>query len=124
MTIEEEFFKTFKISCKTKYYCPKCKNILEDWWYGNSEPEYRCPCCDYETDIYCEDFITLHKEEVYPPITDRMLLELIWYLSGQNNTTFQDLKNKILKECIEMSDCKELKQQVKSLFEKGAKDEQ
>ena len=111
MTIEEEFFKAFNIAKTSFDFTCNKKQCDKKRLSGR----FACLECDNEA----------KKEvKVYPQITDRMLLELIWYLSGQNNTTFQDLKNKILKECIEMSDCKELKQQVKSLFEKGAKDEQ
>lgn len=132
MSIEEEFFKTFGIEPKTKYYCPKCKSVLEDWWYGGKYPSYECSnqLCDYETYELRGDFKNLYKEDVYPPITDRILLELICILNrnglygysdwGGNypiGETVEELKNSILNDCITHQKTYNLYKQVRSLFE-------
>ena len=114
--IEEEFYNAFEIEPKTKYYCPNCKSVLEDWWYGGKYPNYECSnrFCDYETYELSGEFKSLYKEDVYPPITDRMLLELICilintespitYIKGHKPTDINAIKRLTLNGCIKYVD--------------------
>ena len=96
--IEEEFYKTFGIEA--------CKGCL-------NKGKLMC--------LECYDC-----EEQYPPITDRILLELIclhstWTLPRLCATNIEALKRQVLRDLI-CEDCDKLRGQVQKLFE-GAEDE-
>lgn len=63
-----------------------------------------------------------NKDKLYPPITDRILLELIIIL-GSICTIFDknvdDLKEHVLKNLIELSGRYHIYNQVRTLFEEG-----
>ena len=99
--IEEEFYKTFLIE-------QKCKNFRKN--------DQGCEECvaDYIVGCKCD-------AKYYPPITDRILLELICILGTihlniiTQGTTIKQLKDYILNECIENRKC--ISEQVRKLFE-------
>lgn len=94
--IERQFFDTFEIK-------PKYKTCV--FKYCKNKKEYDCENCN-------------DREWHYPPITDRILLELICilnpysYPSGKN---IQHLKEGILEWCIKFKN--DIKHQVQTLFE-------
>ena len=108
--IEEEFFKTFGIEPIAYSRCTSDYCISADKPYPTI-----CKKCHYYT-VY---------KIGYPPITNRILLELICILNSTNginctayeSKNIKDLKNEILNECIEIADDKELKTKVHKLFE-------
>lgn len=92
--IEKEFFDAFGIKPKkSEISCNECGSIMEE-----------CGCFD------CE-------KEIYPEITDRILLELI-VINNENapavGDTLEELKNQILYWCIQYK-CK-IYNQVRELF--------
>lgn len=91
--IEKQFFNTFGIEPLRKNIpCSECEFRLEE-----------CGC------FYC-------NREIYPPITDRILLELIVIL-GSIFICVEDvetLKDHILNQCI--MNRENIKHQVQSLF--------
>lgn len=111
--LEEQFFDTFGI--KSKMGCAAYKEL------GEAKADLicndYCPECDY-------------LKEVYPQITDRMLLELIClngtYLWGIQPSTVNELKNVSLEKYIEhanlMADENEKQEfihQVQALFKEN-----
>lgn len=87
--LEKEFFDIFGIKPYDKYY--NCKLNLE----GGCKPEKSCCTCKCSEEVY-----------YYPPITDRILLELIcvcskygFYPTARN---IKDLKLKVLKRLLEL----------------------
>lgn len=108
--IEEKFYKTFGIKQKDYYEC--------DWDYCPYPDEKCCDTCPYWKKYKTE----------YPPITDRILLELICILNKLTDfyaveISYENLKTEILMSCIDWSvDAirnEELKHQVQSLFTEG-----
>lgn len=114
MTIEEEFFKCFGIEpIAIKYECRCGTNTIQ---------------CNVETckSKICDKTHCCDQKQVgvyYPPITDRILLELICiiirdkanynlHLSTIKNV--KDLKNEILNQC--MKNRALIKHQVQPLF--------
>ena len=107
--IGEKFYKTFGI--EPKQHCTKEGSICA---------YFECPKCDY-------------YNYIYPPITDRILLELICLISVdyvvkiENSINTQELRTNILKSCIgyELSEMipksrkEQFKKQVQSLFTEG-----
>lgn len=143
--LEKQFFDTFGIEAKIKYYCPSCNTELEKW-LNSDDIYYRCadyPECDYFLDTQSEDFEEclncLNFKLTYPQITDRILLELICIRCKElisiikvKGNNLEELKNYILKLCIkdytfysktsdktynELAD--NFKHQVQALFEEG-----
>lgn len=136
--LEQEFFKTFGIE-------PKCIDgcKVEDEYWDNEELANKYGTFDIYMDAKCgnqENCTTLCKcaytKEVYPEITDRILLELICILNKFIILNFlaielKKLKDEILEECIRCmttpfwnnskgeQNRKELKHQVQSLFREG-----
>ena len=104
----EEFYKTFGIKERDLYGC----GWQADCPYGDLDCK-ECP--------YYEKYAT-----EYPPITDRILLELIclhstWTLPRLCATNIEALKRQVLRDLI-CEDCDKLRGQVQKLFE-GAEDE-
>ena len=111
--IEKQFFDTFEIEPKS------VKRTLKLAMQGYDES-------DLPEDL--KQFISSQAQvyNVYPQITDRILLELICicnstYINGYTNyfmatgKTKEELKEEILKKCITLS--KDIKHQVRALFE-------
>ena len=114
--LEKTFFDTFGIEPEEEKYCLwECKEPSLEHVPCNKECKYQ------RHDIY------------YPQITDRILLELICLCPDLDNVFFTDvekLKETLLNSYINiynyyvnaesLSDCeKELKHQVRTLFEEG-----
>ena len=122
--IEEKFYKTFEIKYTPYYDCnlsdtikPKEVFPLRDC----SKGEIISFCKDKENYKYCK--ITKVKK-YYPPITDRILLELICIYSQRkrfilSKDNYFSLKERLLKNLIEFSDDNWIKVQVQSLFTEG-----
>ncbi len=119
MTIEEEFYKCFGI--EPKIIIPNCIRC----WYGTcvlSEKQ-----CKKKNKQKCKDFKGNEIEYQYPPISDKMLLELICILNKHYSEHYQiasmivgknieEVKKSILNDCIEQCKHKDFKHQVQSLF--------
>lgn len=107
--IEEQFYKTFGIEPRYNYEsCERCVYFDDDY----------CKCDKDKKYTECED-----AEPLYPEITDRILVELIWLIINQNGhydipimSDVNDLKRYILKSCTLLSVFDEFKAQVQSLF--------
>lgn len=107
--IEEKFFKTFGIEHIERYQdCSKnAEGICEN----------TCDFCDYYKDVYC-----------YPPITDRILLELIcivfhtfYKFDIDKDFTVETLKERVLRMLIIAKD--DVYNEIQSLFESEGADE-
>lgn len=131
--IEEKFFKTFGIK---PHYIDGCK-LADRYWhneelaneYGTFDQYMKIECPAKYQDCTDECKYAFDKE-IYPEITDRILLELIILLSIKTVVQIDDvqnykyLKNNILRCCIDLMEAKEinvnakqqLKHQVQSLF--------
>ena len=138
--IEEKFYKTFGIEPKYQDTC----TVEEKYWsneelaneYGTFDMYMNAKCGNQEnctTECSCA-----YQKEIYPTITDRILLELICILNDFEGisvkaTTIEELKEELLKQCIEPFEYPiafeehyefdKLYQQVRALFEEGAEDE-
>lgn len=101
---------------------------LEKQFFAKFEikPEKGCTAYDKfteeEADVICNDKCAecSYLDDVYPQITDRILLELIIIL-GTICTVFDknvdDLKENVLKNLIELSGRYHIYNQVRTLFE-------
>lgn len=115
--IEEKFYKCFGIKQLDRYL--NCKENLE------GECQELCELCDKSEYVYC-----------YPPITNRVLLELICFLSEWriycndeykiHSKNIKNLKEMVLLDCIDMfsfykcKNCeKDAIREVRKLFEEG-----
>ena len=122
MIIEEEFFKTFEIEPKYQDTC----TVEEKYWsneefaneYGTFDMYMNAKCGNQEnctTKCSCA-----YQKEIYPQITDRILLELIclhstWCEPRLCATNIEAIKRQVLRDLI-FEDCEKLKQQVQKLF--------
>ena len=110
--LEKQFFDTFGIEPKIRFHCV------------NSQPcahtGFHCKSCTYHS-----------KDVIYPQITDRILLELIC-ISKQitmlsdffmYRPSIEELKNNILENMLNKDllnfKNKDIKHQVRTLFEEG-----
>ena len=118
--IEEKFYKTFGIKYVPYYDCNLSDTIkprevfpLRDC----SKGEIISFCKDKENYKYCK--VTKVKK-YYPPITDRILLELICiascYTDFRGSKTIDDLKEKTLTSLISDAEILERRKAVQSLF--------
>lgn len=120
--LEKRFFDTFGIEPRYEDAC----TVEDKYWnneelaneYGTFDQYMNCKCGNQEnctTECSCA-----YQREVYPQITDRILLELIIIL-GTICTVFDknidDLKENILKNLIELSGRYHIYNQVRTLFE-------
>lgn len=139
--IERQFFDTFGIEPEYQDAC----TVEDKYWdneelaneYGTFDQYMNCKCGNQEnctTECSCA-----YQKEIYPQITDRILLELIciankeliksMHARGENT---EELKNNILKTFIEDYTfysktyektynrlANNFKQQVQSLFKEG-----
>ena len=103
--LEKQFFDTFGIEPKIRFHC------------ANSQPcahtGFHCKSCTYHS-----------KDVIYPQITDRILLELICIAHTSPVITFcsrnvVNLKNEVLNVLCNYIDSRDIKHQVRTLFEEG-----
>jgi len=89
--LEQEFFKVFGI----KHKCKRGKIVCA------GRASNKCPTC---------------QNNIYPEITDRILLELICiaYKTQGIELTIEDIKNEVLNNCIKYKD--DIKLQIQQLF--------
>ena len=135
--IEKQFFETFGIESK---YEDACK-LADEYWnnehlaneYGMFDNYMEAKGCPINKDGCTDNCRYAYIKEVYPQITDRILLELIYLCPDLDNVFFTDvekLKETLLNSYINiynyyvnterLSDCeKELKHEVQALFEEG-----
>ena len=126
--LEKQFFKYFGIEPRYEDAC----TVEDKYWdneelaneYGTFDQYMNCKCGDQEnctTECSCA-----YQKEVYPQITDRILLELICILSESpisisfdtlvlGASDVEKLKGYILLSC--MGFAKDIKHQVRTLFE-------
>lgn len=130
--LEKQFFDTFGIEPKYEDAC----TVEDKYWaneelaneYGTFDQYMNCKCGNQEnctTECSCA-----YQKEIYPEITDRILLELIClnniYLWEVHTNTVDELKNVLLNKYIEhvnlMADENEKQEyinQVQSLFKEN-----
>lgn len=109
--LEQEFYDTFGIEPKNVYWCKRFDETSIADCNGIKEPSKKCAKCE-------NGYI---KYRYYPPITDKVILELIIMYLQINNLykyypSIEDLKNDILKEFIVRGKNKIIKQQIQQLF--------
>ena len=126
--LEKQFFKCFGIEPRYEDAC----TVEDKYWdneelaneYGTFDQYMNCKCGDQEnctTECSCA-----YQKEVYPQITDRILLELICIVSESpisisfdalmlGASDVEKLKGYILLAC--MGFAKDIKYQVRTLFE-------
>lgn len=121
--IEQQFFKTFGIKPKYQDAC-----TVEDKYWQNEELANKYGTFDMYMNAKCgnqENCTTqcscAYTKEIYPEITDRILLQLIVIVTNYVNdicemTDVEDLKKSTLEELIEISDRGTVKYQVQSLL--------
>ena len=124
--LEKQFFSTFGI--KKRLISP-CKHLVQNMYCDEDDicrDTYFNPFPNCVGFADCrEDY--KRKDERYPQITDKILLELICYMTVQqyqlvisNKRTVNDLKAYILKKCIkDYSKSEYLKHQVQQLFKES-----
>lgn len=116
--LTKTFFETFGIEPRYEDAC----TVEDKYWnneefaneYGTFDQYMNCKCGDQEnctTECSCA-----YQKEIYPEITDRILLELICiigsiYICTQDK---EDLKRHILVQCMNYS--RDIKHQVRTLF--------
>ena len=127
--LEKHFFSIFGIEPIYKDAC----TVEDKYWnnkelaneYGTFDQYMNCKCCNQEnctTECSCA-----YQKEVYPQITDSILLELIFILTTLLDTTVyedafitiaknrEELEKDIFQECMLYK--QHIKQQVRTLFE-------
>lgn len=136
--LTKTFFDTFGIEPRYEDAC----TVEDKYWaneelaneYGTFDQYMNCKCENQEnctTECSCA-----YQKEIYPQITDSMLLELICTLNKSrlvsavnlNDVNYEDLKNTILKKNITILKNEflnheiknEFKHQVKALFKEIA----
>lgn len=123
--IERQFFETFGIEPEYQDAC----TVEDKYWdneelankYGTFDQYMNCKCGNQEnctTECSCA-----YQKEIYPQITDRILLELITFLADAlvgnycvPDVDYINLEWHILNDCIKHSDKAYIKQQVQALF--------
>ena len=117
--LEKQFFNTFGVEPKYEDAC-----MLADEYWENEELADKYGTFDKYMERKCgnqEDCTTecsyAYTKEVYPQLTDRILLEL---RGLSNHKTYEEYKAEELKKVISiMSDNPYKKSQVRTLFEEG-----
>ena len=132
--LEKTFFNTFGIEPKYEDAC----TVEDKYWnneelaneYGTFDQYMNCKCGDQEnctTECSCA-----YQKEVYPEITDNILLELLVIMTRYTDIidgfdSVQELKEFVLKELmysLTQPECNIVKQQVQALFKENANDRQ
>ena len=123
--LEKRFFDTFGVE-------PKCEDACElgdEYWnnehlaneYGVFDNYMEAKGCPINKDGCTDNCRHAYTKEVYPQITDRILLELIRlglnYDFVIHSKSVEELKEKLL--ALLMYNEAEFKQQVQALFEEG-----
>ena len=127
--LEKQFFKYFGIEPRYEDAC----TVEDKYWdneelaneYGTFDQYMNCKCGDQEnctTECSCA-----YQKEVYPEITDSILLELLVIMTRYTDIidgfdSVQELKEFVLKELmysLTQPECSIVKQQVRTLFEEG-----
>lgn len=133
--LEKRFFQRFGIEPRYEDAC----TVEDEYWnneelaneYGTFDQYMNCKCGDQENCTTECSFA--YQREVYPQITDRILLELICIHNTYLETNlysidYESLKKEILKDLINEQESRELKNdyvsddmkhQVRTLFEEG-----
>ena len=112
--IEEKFYKTFGIEKIVIKGCYEYYTDVEgiDIWEENDCKNKDCTKCPKDKTV-----------KKYPPITDRILLELICiascYTDFRGSKTIDDLKEKTLTSLISDAEILERRKAVQSLFTEG-----
>jgi hypothetical protein len=117
--LEKQFFDTFGIEPRYEDAC----TVEDKYWnneelaneYGTFDHYMNCKCGNQEnctTECSCA-----YQREVYPQLTDRILLKL---RGLSNHKTYEEYKAEELKKVISiMSDNPYKKSQIRTLFEEG-----
>ncbi len=135
--LEQEFFKTFDIEPKHNDAC----KLADKYWYNESlankfvtfDTYMEINGCPEKTKGCTSECKHAYNQEVYPKITDRILLELICMVNTHLDEGFwaeniTELKEEILNNCllaINTNDYgvagyeEDFKHQVQALFEEG-----
>ena len=127
--LEKQFFKCFGIEPRYEDAC----TVEDKYWnneelankYGTFDQYMNCKCGDQEnctTECSCA-----YQKEVYPEITDSILLELLVIMTRYTDIidgfdSVQELKEFVLKELmysLTQPECNIVKHQVRTLFEDG-----
>ena len=127
--LEKQFFKYFGIEPRYEDAC----TVEDKYWdneelaneYGTFDQYMNCKCGDQEnctTECSCA-----YQKEVYPEITDSILLELLVIMTRYTDIidgfdSVQELKEFVLKELmysLTQPECNIVKHQVRTLFEDG-----
>ena len=125
--LEKQFFKYFGIEPRYEDAC----TVEDKYWdneelaneYGTFDQYMNCKCGDQEnctTECPCA-----YQREVYPQITDSILLELLVIMTRYTDiidgfANVQELKRFVLEELmysLTQPECDIVKQQVRTLFE-------
>ena len=125
--LEKQFFKYFGIEPRYEDAC----TVEDKYWdneelaneYGTFDQYMNCKCGDQEnctTECSCA-----YQKEVYPEITDNILLELLVIMTRYTDIidgfdSVQELKEFVLKELmysLTQPECNIVKHQVRTLFE-------
>ena len=127
--LEKQFFQYFGIEPRYEDAC----TVEDKYWdneelaneYGTFDQYMNCKCGDQEnctTECSCA-----YQKEVYPEITDSILLELLVIMTRYTDIidgfdSVQELKEFVLKELmysLTQPECNIVKHQVRTLFEDG-----
>ena len=121
--IEKQFFDTFGIKPEYQNRCVAEDKYLNNYELGNGhvtfEQYMNVRCGNRDCTIECP---YAYQNEIYPQITDHILLELICIAHTSPVITFVSRDVKSLKEEVLMVLCnwvnnRNIKQQVQALFE-------
>lgn len=118
--LEKQFFVTFRIEPRYEDAC----TVEDKYWnneelaneYGTFDQYMNCKCGNQEnctTECSCA-----YQKEIYPTITDRILLNLILIMNPYAppvGDTMEEMKEQVLYWCIRYAT--EIKHQVRTLFE-------
>ena len=127
--LEKQFFQCYGIEPRYEDAC----TVEDKYWdneelaneYGTFDQYMNCKCGDQEnctTECPCA-----YQKEVYPQITDSILLELTVIMTRYTDiidgfANVQELKRFVLEELmysLTQPECDIVKQQVRTLFEDG-----
>ncbi len=127
--LEKQFFQCFGIEPRYEDAC----TVEDKYWdneelaneYGTFDQYMNCKCGNQEnctTECPCA-----YQKEVYPQITDSILLELLVIMTRYTDiidgfANVQELKRFVLEELmysLTQPECDIVKQQVRTLFEDG-----
>ena len=121
--LEQEFFKTFDIEPKHNDAC----KLADKYWYNETlankfvtfDTYMEINGCPEKTKGCNSECKHAYDQEVYPRITDNILLKLICILGTIYFCveSVEEIKERILNDCIDSKE--NIKHQVQALFEEG-----